>query len=199
MTPPSSPAQPGRRAVNRRALLRLGLAGAAALVGGGHTPYGQWVAYRQKHLLIGTSKADAASYDLGKRVAGLLGQYLPESKARVARGPDARRLASLISTGQIEVILVRRDEAADFAAGHGRFAPYGAVPLAALFDLGSHLLVSRDDFPDRHAYLVVGTLTAHQAEIPGTKPYDPAAGPLPIHAGARAVAADAPASGSARD
>ena len=42
----------------RRQVLRLGGALAAAVLLSGHTPYGQWVVYRKKHLLIGCHKAD---------------------------------------------------------------------------------------------------------------------------------------------
>lgn len=176
--------------MNRRSLLKLGIAAAAFMAGGGHTPYQQWAVYRLKHLLIGTAKADPPSYDLGKRVAALLAEKLPESKARVTRGPDARRLASLIATGQIEVIMLRRAEAAALAAGRGDFSAYGPVALRGLFALGDHILVSRNDFPDRHAYLVAGTLTDHTKTWTGAGPYSD--GPVPIHAGARAFALKQP-------
>ncbi len=176
--------------MNRRSLLKLGIAAAAVTVGGGHTPYRQWAVYRRKHLLIGTAKADPASYALGKRLAALLAEKLPESKARVTRGPDSRRLASLIATGQIDVILLRRDEAAALAEGRGDFADYGPVELRGLFAVDDHILVSRDDFPDRHAYLVAGTLTDHTETWDGAGPYSD--GPVPAHAGAQAFALKQP-------
>ena len=42
----------------RRAFLRQGLLAGVWLWSSGHTPYNQWNVYRQKHLLILTSKAD---------------------------------------------------------------------------------------------------------------------------------------------
>ena len=57
--------------------------------GRAHTPFQQWVVYRRKHLIIGTSKADAGSYDLGKKLVAQLEVQLPESKARTARAPNA--------------------------------------------------------------------------------------------------------------
>ena len=44
--------------MNRRHALRLSVAAVATLLLSGHTPYGQWVVYRKKHLLIGCHKAD---------------------------------------------------------------------------------------------------------------------------------------------
>jgi hypothetical protein len=77
-----------RRAKERRSALKLGLAGAGWLLCGAHTPYGQWQVYRRKHLMIGTSKADPPSYPLGRRIVEILVDYLPESSARVTRGPS---------------------------------------------------------------------------------------------------------------
>jgi len=98
--------------MDRRGLLRLGLAATAWVVASGHTPYRQWTVYRQRHLVIGTCRADAPTYPLGKKIAATLATYLPESEARVSRAPDQWRLASLISTEQMQVILLSRADAA---------------------------------------------------------------------------------------
>jgi hypothetical protein len=50
--------------------------------------------------MIGTSKADPPSYPIG-RIVGMLVANLPESNARVTRGRDAWRLASLLTSRQI--------------------------------------------------------------------------------------------------
>ncbi len=76
--------------MNRRRALWLSVGAAMVLLLGGHTPYGQWVVYRKKHLLIGCHKADPETYDLAKRVVALLDAHLPAAKSRVARAPNAR-------------------------------------------------------------------------------------------------------------
>src|SRR5918994_7554707 len=92
--------------MRRRAVLKVAFAGLAWLASSAHKPYGQWQVYRQRHLMIGTSKADPPSYQIGQRIVGVLVANLPESSARVARGPDSWRLASLLTSGQIEVVLL---------------------------------------------------------------------------------------------
>ena len=76
----------------RRALLAAALAGAALFVPGrallAHTPYRQWKIYRQRHLMIGASREDAASYPKAKEIQAFLETHLPEASARIARGPD---------------------------------------------------------------------------------------------------------------
>ena len=174
--------------VSRRKLVSTGLAAAALLLASGHTPYRQWTVYRRRHLLIGTCRADPPSYPLGQRVAAVLAEGLPDSAARVSRAPDQWRLASLITTAQIDVILLSRRDAAALALGEKPFTDFGPVDLRCLYTFGDYLLLCRPDFPDRHAYLVTQTLDEHGREIPGARAAQVAEGPVPIHPGALAYA-----------
>ena len=169
--------------MHRRDFVRLGLCGAAFFLTSGHTPYKQWVVYRKRRLLIGTSRADAPSYPLGKQVAETLLTYLPESKARASRAPDPWRLASLLSTAQLDVAILSAADAAAMVEGRPPFADFGGVALAGLFGLAGHLLVARAEFPARHAYLVSRTLYEHRASIPGARPLKAGVGALPVHPG----------------
>ncbi len=174
--------------MRRRHLLRLGLGAAALLLTQGHTPYRQWVIYRKRRLLIGTSRADGPSYPLGLKVAEVLIAALPESKARASRAPDPWRLASLLSTAQFDVGILSVADAAALQDGRAPFAEFGGVPLRWLFSFGDHLLVSRPDFPDRHAFLISEALAEHGIEVPGIEPIDPDRGPIAVHPGTRAYA-----------
>jgi hypothetical protein len=176
--------------MQRRAALKVGIAGLAWLSCSAHTPYGQWQVYRRRHLMIGTSKADPPSYQLGQRIVGVLVTHLPESSARVTRGPDAWRLASLLTSSQIEVVLLTTAELVALRDGSTPFEAFGATRLCSLFVFGgqggAHWLVCRPDFPDRHAYLVVETLATHGDMTIGGRVPDPTASPVPIHPGALA-------------
>jgi hypothetical protein len=172
--------------MRRRVVLKVGIAGLAWLSLSAHTPYGQWQVYRQRHLMIGTSKADPPSYQIGQRIVGVLVANLPESSARVARGPDAWRLASLLTSSQIEVVLLTTAELERLRDGRPPFEAFGATRLCSLFLFGDHWLVCRPDFPDRHAYLVVDTLAIHGDMTLGGSPADPAQSPVPVHPGALA-------------
>jgi TRAP-type uncharacterized transport system substrate-binding protein len=176
----------------RRKFLQAGLIATACLATGGHTPYRQWQVYRRRHLLIGTSKADAPTYPLGQRIAELLAAHLPESSARVTRGPDPWRLASLLTTGQLEVALLSAADVAALRDGRAPFTAFGRTDLNALFAFGDHLLVCRPDFPAHHAYQVVQTLADNAALIAGARSLDASASPVAIHAGARAYAMGEP-------
>lgn len=175
----------------RRLMLRLALAFAAAVAVAGHAPYGQWNVYRKRNLLILTSRADAPTFPLGKRVAEVLAAHLPSSKAQVSRAPTRERVASLISTEQMDVAVMSPEDAAALGAGHAPFAAYGPVPLRLLAALDGYLLLCREDFPAPHAYLVAATLSENRAALGGgTAPLDPGAIgariAVPVHRGARA-------------
>ncbi|MFQ5954767.1 MAG: hypothetical protein ACE5JZ_06875 [Kiloniellales bacterium] len=175
--------------MNRRAFLGSALILGAAVLASGHTPYRQWTVYRQRHLLILTSRTDAPSFPLGKRVAEVLAAHLPSSKARVTRAPYTRRIASLIATKQMDVAILARDDAASLFTGRGPFAEYGPVPLRTLIGLGDYLLVCRDDFPARHAYLVAATLSRNRDRLPvavSAGEDSPPDATVPTHPGAQA-------------
>lgn len=150
----------------RQAAGRLVAAAALVMLLGGHTPYGQWVVYRKKHLVIGCHREDPATYELAKQAVDILALHLPEAQARVARARDVRRLASLIGTDQMEVAVLSVGDALAMSAGEGPFEPYGAIPLLALAPLALHVLVARADFPERHAWLVTAAL--EESEITGS-------------------------------
>ena len=182
--------------MRRRTFIELAVAGAAWVLApystSAHTPYRQWVIYRKKHLLILTSKTDGPSYPLGKRVAELLVERLPASKARVTRAPHTKRIASLISTRQMDVAILSRRDATRLMEGRSPFADYGPVKLRTIVALGDYLLVCRDDFPARHAYLVAETLVGGKDELPVAVAIEEG-GEVPVHAGARAYSEGRPA------
>ena len=153
----------------------------------GHTPYGQWVVYRKKHLLIGCHKADPETYDLAKRVVALLAAHLPAAKSRAARAPDAGRLASLLGTAQMDVAILSVSDAAAMMQGTGRFEAYGAIALRALTPIAGRLLLARADFPERHAWLVTGALVGSELVPAPERPGDPVSYPgIPWHPGSLA-------------
>ncbi len=168
--------------MTRRQLLSAGGIALAGVLLGGHTPYGQWVVYRTKHLLIGCHRADAKTYGLAKAVVGELDRHLPEARARVARAPTAGRLASLLGTDQLEIAILSPADGQAMAAGAGPFKPYGPVPLYLLAQLGDYLLTAHSDFSQSHAWLVSDAIL--NSPLSNTPSVDEVPA-LPWHAGTR--------------
>lgn len=144
--------------MNRREFLWVPILLASWQTAGAHTPYGQWVVYRKKHLLIGAHRADQTTYDLAKKLAAVLAHNLPKSKCRVARAPTAQRLASLIGTDQLDVAVLDSADAIAMMNGSGQFAPYGQISIRQLATIGGRLLVAHERLPAKHAWLIAATL-----------------------------------------
>jgi len=164
-------------------MLRFGTALGAWLLTSGHTPYKQWQVYRRKHLLIGANKAEPPTYELGKKIAALLVSELPESRARVARAPHAWRLASLLTSDQIQLILLDNDDLQSLSQGNGGFEAFGATDLRVLYQFGDYWLVSRPDFPTSHAGLVTEVLRSHGMGISKRQGIPGRDAPAPRHQG----------------
>jgi hypothetical protein len=176
--------------LSRRTLLAGAACLLAARAGRAHTPYRQWDVYRRKHLLIGTCRADPQSYPLGQRLVSILAVGLPDSKARVTRAPNQMRLASLLTTGQLDLVVFEFGEAVALAGGNAPFAEFGPYPVRLVFEVDGYALVCGDEFPARHAWLVTRTLAD---QLPVSKSLTAShASELAVHAGSRTFLAGGP-------
>lgn len=165
----------------------------AWLAASAHTPYQQWVVYRRRVLLIGSSRDDPAGYELGRQVAETLAKELPESRSRASRAPTAERLASLIATDQMDVAVLPWSDGVALVEGSPPYAGIGPVALTALYGLGDHVLVGRADFPASHAYLVSGILDRVLGSASGDGlRMEKWGGTLPLHSGTRDYAMGRP-------
>jgi len=151
--------------MTRRDLLNYVLATSAWVMASGHAPYNQWRVYRQAHLLILTHKQDPASFLKAKKLAAMIAQRLPDSRAQVSLAPDRQRVASLIASRQIEVALLTPDEARDLNAGEAPMAGAGPVPIRVIASFGDYVLVGHAAFPEHHAYLLAEAIAGLGAEL----------------------------------
>lgn len=185
--------------MNRRQFLTIAAASAGWVLLSGHSPYRQWIVYRETHLIILTSRDDLGADDLGEKFAAILREALPDSKAAVGRGPRVQRIASLISTQQVAVGVVSRPNAIAMYHGEGNFQQYGAIPLRVLVQNETYRLVCREDFLPQHGYLLTEALMEHASKgddanlhlsIPARDAAE--AGEIPPHVGALAFAEGRP-------
>jgi hypothetical protein len=180
--------------MNRRQFLSIAAASAGSILLCGHSPYRQWMVYRETHLMILTSRDDVGSDELGERIAAIMREALPDSMATVGRGPRVQRIASLISTGQAQVGVVSRANALAMFHGAEPFRQYGAIPLRVLVQNDAYRLVCREDFLPQHGFLLAEALTANGKDIglsiPGREAVE--AGDIPAHPGVLAFAAGHP-------
>jgi len=170
--------------MKRRTVLKCALAATFAAATStslkAHTPYRQWEVYRRKHLLIGCYRNDPSTYAIAKGLVATLDFHLPKASSRVARGPNAGRIASLIATGQMDVAVLHPEVATSMMQGRELFAAWGPIALSSIMQVGDYLFVANGDFPDHHAWLVAEALEDRRS------PFSGLAGDLPHHPGADA-------------
>jgi len=175
--------------MNRRQVLMLVTGSAGWILLCGHSPYRQWIVYRETHLIILTSRDDPGADELGEKIAAILRRVLPDSRAAVGRGPHAQRIASLLSTGQAAVAVVSRANSLAMYHGQSPFGQYGAIPLRVLVQNDAYRLVCRDDFLLQHAFLLAEALMENGGGLGLSVPRRDVgdAGDVPLHAGASAL------------
>jgi hypothetical protein len=175
--------------MKRRALLTLG-AGVMAVALAGHRaaladlePDPLWSIYRRYRLRIVGQRDDEVANALARAVVDVLARFLPTSRAQLARAADTRRVGVLIGTNQQDVAILAAESAEALFLAKPPFDDIRDVPLRLIVSFGSHVLVCRPDFMDRHAYLLAQTLAEHKGALP-TFPGAPA-GPVPGHRGSQ--------------
>jgi len=151
-----------------------------------HTPYGQWDSYRTRHLQVLTSRSDLVGDAVADKWVAVLAEHLPKSKAVVSRARNFQRVASLLKTDQAKVAVLSYEHAQSMFNGHAPFEEFGPMPLQVLLDNGAYLLVTREDLPKEHGFLLVETLLEQavglQLSVPKIGPFG-----MPVHPGAQEV------------
>ena len=132
--------------------------------------------------MIGASREDAESYPKAKEIQAFLEKHLPEASARVARARTRRRLADLLATDQIPIVLLSTEDALALERGGPPFR--GPVEVRTLWSFGEHAMVVRPSFPPAHAWMLARTFQEHGAALAGSSPA-PAHAEVPLHEGAR--------------
>ncbi len=177
--------------MNRRVFLTacaaLALGASFTRLANAHTPYRQWKILRQRFLLVHSSRSDPVSDEIAEAMVEIFDKVLPKANAMVARAPDEQRIASLMTTGQAVLAVMRADLAADLYRSDGAFRDFAGGQLRSLVSVGDHLLVSVTSFPRHHAWLVTAALAENggvldvRLPVPGVED-----GGVPLHDGALA-------------
>ena len=113
-----------------------------------HSPWGQYQVYRQKHLLILSSRDDELSYPFSKELVACLANELPIAKARPARSINIERAFDLLRTDQFQFAVFDRGNIDKMRNATGDFSDRQPVDLGTLLEFGDLRMVVRRDFPD---------------------------------------------------
>ena len=78
------------------------------LISSAHSPWGQYLAYREQHLLIMSTREDVPTYPYSKILIDVINKQLPDASARAARAKTFRRVQGLFSTNQMPLVLLSK-------------------------------------------------------------------------------------------
>jgi hypothetical protein len=159
------------------------LVAGAALLLMGHSPYRQWVVFRQTHLIVVAGGDSPGAAAVSEAIARALAAHVPRSRAMAAMARTAVEATKLLRSRQLPLGLLLADDAADAVAGQGSFASDGPLELRAVAAFGPYVLVALEDFPADKAGEIARAL---ESDPPAGAP--PRLGldalPVPHHPGA---------------
>jgi len=176
--------------MKRRAFLAA-IAALLAQTAHAHSPYRQWKVMRQRYLLVHSTRTDPRSDELAEKLVAILQRVLPEASAMVARVPDGQRVASLLTTNQAVLAVMRQEDARDLFLARGAFGGYQGAQLRLLARVEDRVLVTVESFPAHHAWLVAAALVENPEALSIRVP-DSMQGEVPVHPGAAGFARGEP-------
>jgi len=139
------------------------------LIFSAHSPWGQYLAYREQHLLIMSVREDAPTYPFSKVLVEMINKELPEASARPARAIDFRRVQSLFSTNQMPLVLLSKKNAKHMIKGSGPFKKFGSANAYVIYYFGDLVLLAQPSFPDKFAWLITKALVRSEKVLTEAK------------------------------
>lgn len=139
------------------------------LIFSAHSPWGQYLAYREEHLLIMSVREDEPTYPFSKILVDVINKSLPEASAMPARAINFERVQSLFKTNQMPLVLLSTKNAKALIKGNGPFKDFGSVEAKAIYFFDDLVLLAQPTFPDKFAWLVTKAINDGKAELVGAK------------------------------
>ena len=139
------------------------------LVFSAHSPWGQYLAYREQHLLIMSTREDLPTYPYSKILVEVINKQLPEASARAARAKTFRRVQGLFSTNQMPLVLLSKKNAKALITGKGVFKKFGSAEAKVIYYFDDLVLLAQPSFPDKFAWLLTNAIVKGESELIGSK------------------------------
>lgn len=146
---------------------------------------------RQRYLLVHSTRTDPRGDEIAEQLVAILQRVLPEANALVGRAPDTQRVASLLTTGQAALAVMRPEEARDLFQSRGALGAYQGDQLRLLAQADDRVLATIESFPTHHAWLVAAALVENPGALKIRVP-DSIQGAVPVHPGAAGYARGEP-------
>jgi len=149
--------------MNRRLFLSLL---ALSPLASAHSPWGQYTVYRQKHLLIMSSKADSESYPYSEILVNVINQEEPSARARPARARDLNRCYDLFLTDQMQFMLLPKESSEQMREATGLFSSRQPLPMKTVYEFGNLVLSVRSDMDINVIRIITYAILERLDELP---------------------------------
>ena len=152
-----------------------------------HSPWGQFQVYRQKHLLVLSTRDDLPSYPYSKKLVNALNKSVPEAKARPARAINLERAYNLLRTNQFQFALLSKVNIEMMRSASDQFEGKDKIDLKTIYEFGDLEFVVQPDFPEDLVAVVAHGVVESLSTLPEAKPASEVISNEKLHAGARKV------------
>lgn len=152
-----------------------------------HSPWGHYAVYRQKHLLVLSTRDDPDSYGYSEHIVEAINRFSPEASARRARAVNLERAFNLLRTDQFQFALLSRTNIDAMREASGAFAGYAPVDLKTIYQFNQLELVVVGHFADELVAIVANAVLTQMADLPGALPLEIVLKFETLHPGARAA------------
>ncbi len=171
--------------MERRTLLLGLLASMCPAATWAHSPWGQYAVYRQKHLLILSTRDDPESYGYSKILVEAINGGAPEADARPARAINLERAYNLLRTDQFQFALLSPQNIEEMRSASGAFEGKSPIDLKTLYSFGELEFVVVADFPSNLAAIVTDAILNNLSSLPQAAAPEEVLTYQTLHPGAR--------------
>ena len=152
-----------------------------------HSPWGQYQVYRQKHLLVLSTRDDSESYPYSKKLVEALNVAVPSAKARPARAVNLERAYNLLRTDQFQFAILSSSNVSMLRRGIGQFEGRQTIDLRTIYEFGELEFVVRADFPENLVAVIAQGVLETLPMLPSAASIDKVRTNPNIHPGALKV------------
>ena len=150
-----------------------------------HSPWGQYAVYRQKHLLVLSTRDDLKSYGYSKLLVEVINKEAPEAKARPARAVNLERAYNLLRTDQFQFALLSSGNIESMRTAIGPFEDRPPVDLKTIYQFDELEFVVRAEFPSELVGIITDAVLSNIATLPGALPPEELLKFTTLHEGSR--------------
>jgi len=150
-----------------------------------HSPWGQYAVYRQKHLLVLSTRDDEPTYEYSRLLVDAINDEAPSASARPARAINLDRAYNLLRTDQFQFALLSRSNVQAMRNATGQFAGRPPVDLKTIYGFGTLEFVVRADFPENLVAIVTDAVLTNRGSLPDAADPVELLAHQTLHAGAR--------------